>query len=62
MNSMQNRGSARDLGEQDIEDMANAADFISMGDCCNIQLRTNMNWSLLPDLGMCGAIAPAVIL
>ena len=39
LNSMQNRG--KNPTEQDIEDMANAAEFISMGDTLNVQLRTN---------------------
>ena len=60
LNSMQNRG--KDLNVQDIEDMANASEFISMGDSINTQLRRNQDWSLLPNLGMCAAIAPALIL
>ncbi len=31
----------------DIEAMANASEFISLGDTCNVQLRTNQDWSLL---------------
>ena len=56
---MQNRG--KDLREQDLEDMANAAEFISLGDSINRQVRTNQHWSLLPDLGTCAGVAPAMI-
>ena len=57
---MQNRSKPHSV--QDIEDMANAAEFISMGDSINRQLRTEQAWSLLPNLGTCGAVAPAMIL
>ena len=49
-------------GPQDIEDMATAADFISMGDQVNLQLRTNQDWSLLPNLGFSSSIAPALLI
>ena len=42
--------------------MANASEFISLGDSINTQLRNNQDWSLLPNLGTCAAIAPAVII
>ena len=60
LNSMQNRGRAP--GVQDLEDMANASEFISLGDSINTQLRTRQDWSLLPNLGMCAAVAPAMII
>ena len=62
LQSMKNRGEARDMDCQDIEDMANASEFISMGDTMNVKLRTDQQWSLLPNIGICGAVAPAIIL
>jgi replication factor C subunit 1 len=43
LNSMDKRDSM-----EDIEAMANAAEFISLGDTINRQIRTNMHWGLLP--------------
>jgi replication factor C subunit 1 len=57
LNSIQDRNSLKD-----VEDMANAADFISLGDSLNRQIRVNMDWSLLPNMGVCSSIAPALIL
>lgn len=47
---------------EDIEAMADAAEYISMGDTCNSQLRTNMAWSLLPNVGIMSSIAPCLII
>ena len=44
-----------------IEAMADASEFISMGDCLNRQIRVNQNWSLLPNAGICSSVAPALI-
>lgn len=44
----------------DINAMADAADSISFGDVINRQVRTNQDWSLLPDLGLASAIAPCL--
>jgi replication factor C subunit 1 len=41
--------------------MAEAADFISLGDEINRQVRTHQDWSLLPNLGFASSIAPALI-
>ena len=41
--------------------MADAADFISMGDSVSVQLRTNQDWSLLPNLGLTSTIAPCLL-
>ena len=57
---MYNRNRAS-LNAKDLDDMANAAEFISLGDSINTQLRTNQDWSLLPNLGMCAAVAPTII-
>jgi len=46
---------------EDIEQMAMASEFISLGDCINRQIRTNMQWTLLPQLGTCGAVAPCLL-
>lgn len=45
----------------DVQSMADAAEFISLGDALNKQLRTNMDWSLLPNVGVCGALAPCLL-
>jgi len=46
---------------EDIEAMADASEFISLGDSINRQIRTNMVWTLLPQLGTCGAVAPCLL-
>ena len=56
LNSFQNRKEAEDL-----EAMAEAADMISIGDQLNVQIRTNQNWALLPNLGICSTVAPCLI-
>ena len=56
LNSMGDKSSL-----SDIERLAEAADFISVGDCINRQVRTNQDWSLLPNLGICSSIAPCLI-
>jgi replication factor C subunit 1 len=45
----------------DIEKMASSAAYISFGDCVNNQIRYNQDWSLLPNLGYMGCIAPAIL-
>jgi len=57
LNSMEKRDSL-----EDIEAMANASEFISLGDTINRSIRVNQDWGLLPQLGTCGALAPCLIL
>ena len=45
----------------DVSAMAEAADFISIGDVLNSQLRVNQDWSLLPDIGVCSSVAPSLL-
>jgi len=45
----------------DLERMADAAEFISLGDSISRQVRTNQDWSLLPNMGLCSAVAPCLI-
>ena len=45
---------------EDVMLMAEAADYISLGDTLNRQLRVNQDWSLLPDIGVFSAIAPSI--
>ena len=56
LTSMEKRNSL-----QDIQAMAEAADCISTGDQINRQLRTKMDWSLLPDVGIFSSIAPCTL-
>jgi replication factor C subunit 1 len=42
--------------------MAEASEFISMGDELNRHLRINQDWSLLPNVAVCSSIAPAVLI
>jgi len=46
----------------DIEAMADASEFISMGDNISREIRVNMNWSLLPNMGTCSSVAPCMLL
>ena len=46
---------------EDIYKMADAADYISLGDSVSRQLRTNQDWSLLPNLGFASSIAPVLL-
>jgi replication factor C subunit 1 len=46
----------------DIEAMAQASEFISLGDSLNRQLRTNQDWSLLPNIAICSSIAPCLLI
>lgn len=48
--------------DQDIETMANAAEFISQGEVFNEALRSEQDWSLLPDVGLCSSIAPCLLI
>jgi len=43
----------------DIDRMALSAEFISFGDKINQRLRGYQEWSLMPNLGMAGCLAPA---
>ena len=45
---------------EDVLLMAEAADYISLGDTLNRQLRVNQDWSLLPDIGVFSSIAPTM--
>ena len=45
----------------DVNAMAEAAEFISIGDVLNSQLRVNQDWSLLPDIGVCSSVAPSLL-
>jgi replication factor C subunit 1 len=47
---------------QDLDSMAAASDYISLGDSISVQLRTNQDWSLLPNLGLASALAPALLI
>jgi replication factor C subunit 1 len=56
LTSMGDRSSLRDLNS-----LADAAEFISFGDCLARQVRTNQDWSLLPNMGLASSIAPCLI-
>lgn len=47
---------------EDVEKMANAADFISLGESINRQVRAKQDWSLLPNLGFASSLAPTQII
>jgi replication factor C subunit 1 len=57
LNSMGDRKTLADL-----EAMGDASDFISLGDSVSRQVRQNQDWSLLPNLGLCSSLAPALII
>jgi replication factor C subunit 1 len=46
---------------RDIQDAADSADYISLGDCANKTLRSENEWTLLSDIGLCSAVAPTTI-
>lgn len=46
---------------KDMENAAESADFISLGDCLNSTLRSQNEWTLLPDVGLCSCVAPCSI-
>ena len=46
---------------RDVEAMADAAEFISLGDTINRSIRTEQNWALLPQLGICSSVAPCLL-
>ena len=46
---------------KDVKDMAESADYISLGDCIDKAVHSENDWNLLPDVGLCSAIAPAII-
>ena len=47
--------------QDDIEAVANAADFVSQGDLVNVKIRTEQNWSLLPNYGTLSSGAPCIL-
>lgn len=53
-------GERRDL--ESLNRMAEASDFISLGDSISRQVRTNQDWSLLPNMGLCSAVAPCLLI
>jgi len=57
LSSMQSRST-----DSDIENMATAAEFISEGDVLHQQLRTEMDWALLANIGICSSVAPCLLL
>ena len=46
----------------DLNKMANATEMMSVGDLCNIQIRQNQNWNLLPNYGILSSVAPTQII
>lgn len=46
---------------QEMETLATAAEFISLGDMLDYQVMNNQQWSLLPNLGLMGCVAPATL-
>lgn len=49
------------MGLTDITKAAESADYISLGDCVSNVLRNNNSWELLPNVGLCSAIAPTTL-
>ena len=45
----------------DIANMANAAEFISLGDSIGANVVKQQQWSLLPNLGLMSCVAPTVL-
>ena len=45
----------------DLEKMAEAADQISISDQLNIKIRTEQNWSLLPNYGILSSVGPCIL-
>jgi replication factor C subunit 1 len=58
-NYLQASGPNRNV--DDIKKMAESADYISLGDCMNNTLRGNQEWTLLPNVGLCSCVAPAIL-
>lgn len=52
---------AMQMNEQTVHRMADAADSIAFSDLINQQIRTNNDWSLLPQLGQAAAIEPGFL-
>lgn len=44
-----------------VERMAEAAEFISLGDTLNIRVRQHQDWSLLPNMGFASSVAPSML-
>ena len=49
-------------GLEDVEAMALAAEYISLGDAVSRQVRQNQDWSLLPNMGFASTVAPCLII
>ena len=47
--------------EEELERIANIADYISLGDIGNNLIRKQGNWSLLPNMGFLSSVAPATL-
>jgi len=48
-------------GLRDIQEAADSADYISLGDCASKTLRSENEWTLLPDVGLFSTVAPTSI-
>jgi replication factor C subunit 1 len=46
----------------DLHTMAEASEMMSVGDLCNIQIRMNQNWNLLPNYGVLSSVAPCQLI
>lgn len=46
---------------EDVKRMALSADSISVGDCLNTSMRTDNEWTLLPNVGMCSCVYPSTL-
>ena len=57
-NFLSSMGNAASL--HDCENMATAAEYISLGDMINVQIRYHQDWSLLSNLGIIGCVAPGM--
>ncbi len=47
--------------ELDLAKMAESAEYISLGDCLDRVMRNENLWELLPDVGTCSSVAPAML-
>ncbi len=45
----------------DVQKMAESADYISLGDCIDRTVRSEGAWELLPNQGIFSSVAPATI-
>ena len=44
-----------------IDDMAESADYISFGDCLRTTITEKGSWELMPNVGVCSVVAPAIL-